>query len=458
MRKRSLIRILAGAVALSLSVVILAGSAGADTGSSAGPQALSALRGLRGGLSILKSRSFQGADGHLYTTSDLKVNGSIVRGVTAPGGRVGDRWEWVESLPLTLAQTHNHDAAGLPTVEPTGADAYAMQSGEAAGSSLMADASTGTVAAASSFTTMYGYGWCSSLLDAPYRINGARSPGGAVDAIRAGFNMWTNHSSSWMSFAYKGATTVASSARDGINSVFFLPSSEGFLGRTWVYGSGTHVVGFDMQLNSRYPITVGSSGYDLQTLVAHEAGHAAGFGHSSSTSAVMYGGGQAWGSYKRSLTSADTAALLSLYPYGNFSAKLVSKTGPATLGAGKTGTYTATFQNLGKTPWAGTRFAALRLRTAGALTSPFAASTWPAATVPARSTGAVCKNDQVTMTWTMHAPTGVKLYSPSFVPVVGPQTKPRWLTGSMVNLSINVTGLSSGGGGGDGGTCFIFCW
>ena len=53
--------------------------------------------------------------------------------------------------------------------------------------------------------------------------------------------------------------------------------------------------------------------YDLRSTILHEMGHAAGLGHTSDGSAVMYASLKA-GTQKRSLTADDRDGLLAAYP------------------------------------------------------------------------------------------------------------------------------------------------
>lgn len=69
----------------------------------------------------------------------------------------------------------------------------------------------------------------------------------------------------------------------------------------------------DVALNSS--ATWGQGGFDVETVAAHEMGHAAGLGHSSDSAALMY----AWYQGARSplLGSDDVAGISALYPTGD---------------------------------------------------------------------------------------------------------------------------------------------
>ncbi len=89
-----------------------------------------------------------------------------------------------------------------------------------------------------------------------------------------------------------------------------IPLPQGLLAETFVPppGDGGTNAG-DIFLNSNVNWQIGSS-YDLQTVVAHEFGHALGLGESTVSSAVMYG---TYNGIKQSLTSDDIAGIESIY-------------------------------------------------------------------------------------------------------------------------------------------------
>ena len=64
----------------------------------------------------------------------------------------------------------------------------------------------------------------------------------------------------------------------------------------------------DIILNSN--MNFGTTGYDLETVVLHEIGHALGLNESTVTTSVMYG---YYNGVKQSLTSDDTSGIQSLY-------------------------------------------------------------------------------------------------------------------------------------------------
>ncbi len=153
--------------------------------------------------------------------------------------------------------------------------------------------------------------------------------GTALTSMRAAFEVWTTPNvtscSTSMGFAFQPefATptgTTAINGNDGNNSVIWLG------GTSWRYGSGTlglttttfypgQLTDADMELNnnSRWGTTGGSSDTDLQSVVTHEAGHFIGFAHTTTSTAVM-NPSIAAGVQLRTLRSADLSDVCGVYP------------------------------------------------------------------------------------------------------------------------------------------------
>jgi hypothetical protein len=162
-------------------------------------------------------------------------------------------------------------------------------------------------------------------------INGpsAVSYATALTAMRAGFEVWTTPNvascSTSLMFAFQPdfATPVGTAAitgSDGNNGVIWLG------GTSWRYGSGTlglttttfssgRILDADMELNnnSRWGNTGGAGDTDIQSVVAHEAGHFIGLGHTTTSNAVM-NPSIGSGLLKRTLFAADLSDVCSVYP------------------------------------------------------------------------------------------------------------------------------------------------
>ncbi len=162
-----------------------------------------------------------------------------------------------------------------------------------------------------------------------YNANGAPAGIDAGPMLEDAAVQWSAVSPATFSFQWAGDSTGAAGScgtavqRDGVNTVTFvddLPS--GWLGQTctvWSVSAGANapLVEFDMELSSTVQWstaeTTPGNRYDLRSTILHEMGHAAGLGHTSDGSAVMYASLKA-GTQKRSLTADDRDGLLAAYP------------------------------------------------------------------------------------------------------------------------------------------------
>lgn len=136
-------------------------------------------------------------------------------------------------------------------------------------------------------------------------------PLGAQTIDRA-FREWTGVQDAKVAFDDPAVVDGARAGKDGQNSVTFLDDlfkNQNFLALTtnWYDDSG-HMTEADIQIDP----SVVSGGYNVQLLVAHEAGHLLGLDHSAVLSSVMYPyvgrGGIS------DLDSDDRLAIATLYP------------------------------------------------------------------------------------------------------------------------------------------------
>ena len=149
-----------------------------------------------------------------------------------------------------------------------------------------------------------------------------------ADAIANAIQQWSAVSPSTFAFVYAGTTTANTDAcedhADGVNTVAYVTTLQsGVLGLTCTYytsDDSSVVLEFDMRLNWTFDWgagpTIGANQYDLASTVLHEFGHAAGLGHSSLSTAVMYFA-LAKHTMKRTLTFDDTSGLRAQYPGGD---------------------------------------------------------------------------------------------------------------------------------------------
>jgi hypothetical protein len=125
--------------------------------------------------------------------------------------------------------------------------------------------------------------------------NAAGAPVDAENSLLSAQAMWSAVSTSRFRFASGGPTDRCPSLVrecpgeqifDGLNDVGWI-SIGGCctLAVTWY---STSVDEFDQALNTRFPWTTGAgAGYDVETVVGHENGHALGLGHTSASDAIM---------------------------------------------------------------------------------------------------------------------------------------------------------------------------
>lgn len=163
--------------------------------------------------------------------------------------------------------------------------------------------------------------WAPPVLE--YRVNLNGAPPGALEAINRAAATWNAVPGTQSQLRYVGSTSVAQSANDGVNTIYW-GSLNGALGRTeWqlitlcdpLCDNRAEPVGFDILLSNRAPITVGAIGtqnFDLESLMLHEFGHALGLDHAAMPQvmfAVLTGG-----THVRTLGSGDSRALQIRYP------------------------------------------------------------------------------------------------------------------------------------------------
>jgi hypothetical protein len=145
-------------------------------------------------------------------------------------------------------------------------------------------------------------------------------------AIANAIQQWSAVSPSTFALVYAGTTTAGTDAceddPDGVNTVAYVPkmSSPSVLGLTCTYYDGEDspvILEFDMRLNHAFDWgagpAIGANQYDLASTVLHEMGHAAGLGHSSLSTAVMYFA-LAKHTLKRTLATDDIDGLRAQYP------------------------------------------------------------------------------------------------------------------------------------------------
>lgn len=197
---------------------------------------------------------------------------------------------------------------------------------------------SGQTATASTSTSAYvlsGFSWPSHTVS--YSYNPAGKPAslsGDQAAVQAAANTW---STAGANFSFTGGSTTSAAtgacngAADGQNTIGWAQQSGSVLALTCSTYAGANELEFDMQLSPSWTWTTGSpANVDLQSVVTHELGHAAGLGHSTNPSAVMYAS-YTIGTIKRTLTSDDIAGVVAIY--GTASAATPPPPTPTTVAA-----------------------------------------------------------------------------------------------------------------------------
>jgi hypothetical protein len=167
----------------------------------------------------------------------------------------------------------------------------------------------------------------------------------ALPGVRSAFHTWEAPlCTSWSvteDAQFTSPSGLDAQQIDGVNRVIWLSGTD------WSYDSATvgltlivyqtatnQIVDADMLLNNNmsWRSATGSVGYDVETIVLHEAGHFLGLEHSASSAAVMYAVASL--ENKRALTQDDINDVCAMYPVnagpGDTTPPTVSISSPAT--------------------------------------------------------------------------------------------------------------------------------
>ncbi|HYC77397.1 MAG TPA: matrixin family metalloprotease [Planctomycetota bacterium] len=175
--------------------------------------------------------------------------------------------------------------------------------------------------------THTGVQWSGS--SAPYHINAnfidasAGTSADQIAAIQAGANAWAQQAALPFSFSYQGTTPLALTAFDGTNSVYYSHTDgNGALAVCTYFSIGGQTMQFDIEFYDRWDggtydfvwaHTPTPTQFDIQSVAAHEFGHALGLDHSAVAAATMYPSVAPGTTANRTLHADDVAGAQALY-------------------------------------------------------------------------------------------------------------------------------------------------
>jgi hypothetical protein len=175
-----------------------------------------------------------------------------------------------------------------------------------------------------------------------------------VAAIQAAADGWQSQTGMDFSFQYAGETTIATVGYDGTNTVLYSHTDGGgALAVCYYWMGGGTMYQFDVQFFDRdgaynfvWAHTPTVSQFDIQSVAAHEFGHALGLGHSAVLGATMYPSVAPGDTSPRSLHADDVAGAVTIY---GVAPPVVSSCSPSHVFVDGGGTVTITGQNFTST-------------------------------------------------------------------------------------------------------------
>jgi hypothetical protein len=148
----------------------------------------------------------------------------------------------------------------------------------------------------------------------------------ALADIQSASILWTTQSQANWNFTYGGTTSVAGSANDGTNAIYFTNTTptDGYLAATNCWASTTTLLDCDISVREATvayyttdeicdPAGSANGGIYLLDILAHEFGHSLGLLHSEIVDATMRPGVTPCDTRSRTLETDDITGIQSIY-------------------------------------------------------------------------------------------------------------------------------------------------
>ncbi|MEK7866158.1 MAG: proprotein convertase P-domain-containing protein [Planctomycetota bacterium] len=168
---------------------------------------------------------------------------------------------------------------------------------------------------------LMGGRWAQSAIPVSYYTNTQATVPGWEASVRAGFQHWDDVPNCVMDFTWQGQTNRIATTSDNMNVVSLSPDpaalGSGTLAVTtnWYWSNNTFSE-FDMEWNQNQNWSTAGESWkmDVESVAAHEAGHALGLDHTNIYEATLYPSTGAGELFRRSLHADDMAGAQALYP------------------------------------------------------------------------------------------------------------------------------------------------